>query len=149
MKSQKADLTKVDQCVAKQGIWNDPKRGASFFQRNRIPHAITWMIWQLVFFLGNLLEWLGGAWKFWFGGGERCHGKDWKLWPCMVIFYIHMIYYFVHLVGTGMYCRYREKGHQCLGADFLAAGFFSVPKDQLINWSTNTWKARINWSTNS
>lgn len=52
---------------------------------------------------------------------------------CMVIFYIHMIYYFVHLVGTGMYCRYREKGHQCLGADFLAAGFFSVPKDQLIN----------------
>ena len=76
--------------------------------------------------LGNF-GWGGG------GGVSAENGKDWKLWPCMVIFYIHMIYYFVHLVGTGMYCRYREKGHQCPGADFLAAGFFSVPKDQLIN----------------
>lgn len=49
-------------------------------------------------------------------------------------FYIHMIYYFVHLVGTGMYCRYREKGHQCLAPTSWPLGFFRY---QRINWSTD------------
>ena len=62
--------------------------------------------------------------NFGLGGVSAAMVKTWKLWPCMVIFYIHTIYNFLHLVGTGMSCRYRDRGHQCRGADFPAAGFF-------------------------
>ena len=74
-------------------------------------------------------------------------GKHWKLWPCMVIFYIHVTYvFFVHLVGTRMSFRYPLYHGKSLAsvhdkAKMKTASRAGWGKGTKGSWWTNTSKA--------